>query len=209
METRLGEMISRARFPRVGITVSAATISLRIVAEAEYESVCDAMLEQTKAEITELAGEFVFGEGESFELQHALAQTLQRHGQRLASIEVGHGAPIAGWMADVEPRDVYTGGVVVTQIDHDSQSLRDRLADVALGMSDADWVLVVDRYPSMQSTDDIVADLVITLCGRHPSQYYQMRQRMGGHPSILHARVGKTAMAFANSQLSCVFGSDA
>jgi len=202
MEARLGEMISRTRFPRVGITVSAATISLRIVAEAEQESACDAMIQQTKAEIFELAGDYVFGEGEAFELQHALAQTLLQRGQRLASIEVGHGAPIAGWMADVEPRNVFAGGVVIAQIDHSPEALRDRLADSGAGLSDADWVLVVDRYPSLRSDDDIVADLVVTLCGPQSSQYFQMRQRMGGHPSILHARIGKAAMAFAKSQLA-------
>lgn len=201
MEAKLGEMISRSRFPRVGITVTAATISLRIAAEAESESQCDEMIDQTRAEIFASAGEYVFGEGESFELHDALAEILESRRQRIATIEVGHGGPIAGWMADVAPRDVYVGGVVLAEVDHGAESLRDRLVEAGTPLAGADWLLVVDRYPSLKGQDDIVADLVITLCGRDPKQYWQSRQRIGGHPGILHARIGKTALAFARSHL--------
>ncbi len=42
MERRLGEMIARDREPRVGITVSTATISLRITATGDSDEACDA-----------------------------------------------------------------------------------------------------------------------------------------------------------------------
>ena len=48
MEARLGDMISRDRQPRVGITVSAATISLRITATAETEDQCIDMIAPKK-----------------------------------------------------------------------------------------------------------------------------------------------------------------
>jgi hypothetical protein len=101
----------------------------------------------------------------------------------------------------VDPRDVYVGGVVLAEVDHGAESLRDRLAEGGAALAGADWLLVVDRYPSLKREDDIIADLVITLCGRDQTQYWQSRQRLGGHPGILHARIGKTALAFARSHL--------
>lgn len=201
MEARLGEMISRARFPRVGITVSAATISLRIATEGESESQCDDMICQTRAEILQLAGEFVFGEGETFELHHALTDILVARHQRIATIESGHGSPVAHWMADVTPRETFVGGVVTSQVDHSPESLRARMSQPGSDLSGADWLLAIDGYPSLNTEDDIVADLVFTLCGVEADQYWQSHQRMGGHPGILHARIGKSALAFARSCL--------
>ena len=195
-EARLGEMISRLRFPRVGITVSAATISLRIATEAETEAECDAMIETTRQEILQRVGPYVFGEGEDFELQHALAGLLEQRGERLATIEVGHAAPLAGWLADIVPREAYVGGLVTAAIETTAAALRPRLAALQ-----ADWLLVVDRYPTLQCGDDAASELTLTLCGRRPQQFWQQPCSLGGHPGILHARIGKSALAFARSVL--------
>lgn len=195
-EARLGEMISRLRFPRVGITVSAATISLRIATEAETEAECDAMIETTRQEILQRVGPYVFGEGEDFELQHALAGLLEQRGERLATIELGHAAPLAGWLADVVPREAYAGGLVTAAIETTAAALRPRLAALQ-----ADWLLVVDRYPTLQCGDDAASELTLTLCGRQPQQFWQQPCSLGGHPGILHARIGKSALAFARSVL--------
>lgn len=195
-EARLGEMISRLRFPRVGITVSAATISLRIATEAETEAECDAMIETTRQEILQRVGPYVFGEGEDFELQHALAGLLEQRGERLATIELGHAAPLAGWLADIVPREAYAGGLVTAAIETTAAALRPRLAALQ-----ADWLLVVDRYPTLQCGDDAASELTLTLCGRQPQQFWQQPCSLGGHPGILHARIGKAALAFARSVL--------
>lgn len=192
MEARLGDMIARDRQPRVGITVSAATISLRITAEAAEESDCLAQIEATRHEIQERAGEFVFGEGESFELQHALANWLVSRDQRIATIETGHGATLAPWLATVQPRQVVTSSQVLGTLEADEAELRRRLV-----ASDADWLLVIEGYPDLQTQDDILADVTIRLLGRDPQACWQIRQSIGGHPGILHPRIGKTGLAFA------------
>jgi len=195
-EARLGELISRLRFPRVGITVSAATISLRIATEAETEALCDEMIDVTRQEIIERVGQYVFGEGEDFELQHALAQTLQRRGERVATLEIGHAAPLASWLADVVPREIYAGGIVTARSETAPQTLRQQLATLQ-----ADWLLVVDRYPTLQQGDTAANEVRLTLCGRQPNQLWQQTCSLGGHPGILHARIGKSALAFARSIL--------
>lgn len=208
MEARLGEMISRSRFPRVGITVSAATISLRITAQGETEAVCDEMIRQTRAEILASAGEFIFGEGETFELQHALTELLVSRNQRIATIESGYGSPVCHWMSDVEPRETFVGGIVTDHVDHSAASLRARMTNSGSGITGADWLLVVDGYPSLKTDDDIVANLVFTFCGQAQEHYWQDHQRLGGHPGILHSRIGKAALAFARSclQNACKIG---
>src|SRR5690606_35970602 len=51
MEALLGGMIARQRSPRVGITVSRATISLRIEAVAASTAEADAQIDATRQEI--------------------------------------------------------------------------------------------------------------------------------------------------------------
>jgi nicotinamide-nucleotide amidase len=112
MEARLGEMISRQSSPRVGITVSAATISLRITVAGKTEEECSGSIDQVRREIKAKAGEYVYGEGEDFELHDAVMQLLEPRNQRLATIELGHAAPLANWLADSLPRHLYAGGMV-------------------------------------------------------------------------------------------------
>ncbi|MEM6692535.1 MAG: CinA family nicotinamide mononucleotide deamidase-related protein, partial [Planctomycetota bacterium] len=81
MEARLGEMISRTRSPRVGITVSKATISLRIQAIADSEDECLSQIEKTRQEILERAGDLYFGDGENTEQHHAIENILSEREQ--------------------------------------------------------------------------------------------------------------------------------
>ncbi|MEO9590342.1 competence/damage-inducible protein A, partial [Rhodopirellula bahusiensis] len=97
MEQRLGDMIARDRQPRVGITVSAATISLRIVATGETMEACESAIATTRDEILRKAGEFYFGDGETFEQHHAVVQHLNKVGQRLLLVELGRAAPLGDW----------------------------------------------------------------------------------------------------------------
>lgn len=196
MEAKLGDMIARERAPRVGITVSAATISLRITAEADDEATCWRMIEATRQEILRCAGEYVFGEGEDCELQDAVGQILADRGQRLATLEAGHGSMLAGWLAGIRPRHVFAGGQVVAQVRSDETELRHRLQAL-----DADWLLVVAGYPNLWTEADSLAEVTISLCGRRGGEFWQSQQKLGGHPSILHPRIGKAGLAFARSRL--------
>lgn len=196
MEAKLGDMIARDRVPRVGITVSAATISLRITAEAEDEAACWRMIDATRQEIGRCAGEYIFGEGEDCELQDALGQILADRGQRLATLEAGHGSMLAGWLAGIRPGQVFAGGQVVGAVRSDEAELRQRLQAL-----DADWLLVVAGYPNLWTEADSLAEVTISLCGRHSGEFWQSQQQLGGHPSILHPRIGKAGLAFARSRL--------
>ncbi|MEX1026683.1 MAG: molybdopterin-binding protein, partial [Candidatus Paceibacterota bacterium] len=59
MERRLDGLIARDQIPNVGITVSQATISLRITAEEDDDAICESMIAATRERIIQSAGEFV------------------------------------------------------------------------------------------------------------------------------------------------------
>lgn len=196
MEARLGDMISRQHSPRVGITVSAATISLRITATAADEATCQAQIESEKQVIQRLVGEFVYGEGEDFELQHAVANLLTIRGEKLASIEVGYGSMLPQWFADIQNADCYAGGAlfrpgaaVLKQVEHSFRLLK------------PDWLLLVEGYPSVLVPNDEPAAIKITLFDRQQSPVISNSLTLGGHPSIVHPRIAKTALAMVREYL--------
>ncbi len=201
MEARLGDMISRQAWPRVGITVSAATISLRISAQGDTPQQCETLIESTRQEIHGKVGEYVFGEGEEFELQHAVAQQLGELAQTLATVEFGHAAPIANWFADIPNTAVYRGGRVSpnsTVVTESLRQIRDKLR--------ADWLLAVDRYPATRDlcgeNAGTPSEVSISVIGPNVTDDVRESHRLGGHPSIVHARIGKAALAMLRARLS-------
>jgi nicotinamide-nucleotide amidase len=196
MEARLGEMISRQSSPRVGITVSAATISLRIAVAERSEVACSDAIDQVRREIYLKAGEYVFGEGEEYELHHAVAEILEARNETIATLEVGHSAPVANWLADVPQRHVFLGGRVISpeyaarlDLDHHRQELG------------ADWLLVVDPYPDLRTLSDAPAEVKVSIVGPSEGDSAAKTYRLGGHPSIIQSRIGKSALAFLRQQL--------
>jgi nicotinamide-nucleotide amidase len=62
VEAMLPDMIRRKREPVVGITVSGATITLRITASGPNKTACRRAMEPTVAQIREILGVLVFGD---------------------------------------------------------------------------------------------------------------------------------------------------
>src|SRR5690606_23916219 len=117
-------MIARQRSPRVGITVSRATISLRIEAVAATAAEADAQIASTREEIHQRVGQYVFGEGEGVQLQDVVAQQLATLGHSLAVIEIGHAAAITDWMAALERPERFAGGMHFSTMPLARRSLR-------------------------------------------------------------------------------------
>ncbi len=98
VEQMLPDLIRRGRQPSVGITVHAATITLRVTAAAATAEACRAAMEPTLATIREKLGALVFGE-EDDELEDATIRLLAERGQTLATVELGTGGQLAEWLA--------------------------------------------------------------------------------------------------------------
>lgn len=102
LEAMLPDMIRRKREPLVGITVHAATITLRITASGPDEATCRAEMEPTADEIRSHLGVLVFGE-EDDELEHAVLRLLHERGKTLAVAEWATDGLVSHWLAKAAP----------------------------------------------------------------------------------------------------------
>lgn len=200
MEERLGDMIDRNRSPRVGITVTKATISLRITATGNSEASCVRQIQETRDEIMQRVSEFYFGDGEDFEQQHAIDQQLRQVGQSLCVIELGRAAPLGDWFAAIEPTTSFCGALSLDCLDRllkwsgtDSiEAAMNRMAH----QFESEWVILVNGYPSIDPKADkpMPASQVQIMVRDPEGRIVQETASIGGHPSIIQPRIAKTAM---------------
>ena len=98
VEKKLPDLIRRDRDPIVGITVSKATITLRIAALCANESEFQAKIQPTIQEIQSQLGLLVFGQGE-IDIDEATYRLLLEKNVSLGVVEVGSGAWIQHGLA--------------------------------------------------------------------------------------------------------------
>jgi nicotinamide-nucleotide amidase len=102
LEAMLPDMIRRKREPLVGITVSGATITLRITASGTNQAACLQAMEPTVNQIRELLGVLVFGD-EDDELEHAVARLLDQRHESLAVAEWATDGLVSQWLGEAVP----------------------------------------------------------------------------------------------------------
>ncbi len=112
IEAMLPDLVRRGRSPRVGITASQATITLRVSAEGPDQTACRAAIEPTLTTIRRCLGELVFGQDED-ELHDVVLRQLEQAGQTLATAEWGTSALLTQWLAGARTTaGPYLGGLV-------------------------------------------------------------------------------------------------
>jgi nicotinamide-nucleotide amidase len=113
LEAMLPDLICRGREPKVGITVSDATITLRITATARDEQACLCSIEPVAALIRESLGDLVFGE-EDDELEHVVMRLLAARQQTLAIAEWATAGKLGTWLRAIDPSsEVFLNGEIV------------------------------------------------------------------------------------------------
>lgn len=113
IEAMLPDLIRRGRIPRVGITASQATITLRITTEGVNDDECQAAAQPTMAVIRDTLGSLVFGTDDD-ELQTVVVNILRQTGRTLATSEGGTGGLLAQLLASADPTAAhYRGGLLV------------------------------------------------------------------------------------------------
>lgn len=209
LEQMLPDLIRRGRDPSVGITVSQATITLRITAAGDNEAACYAAMEPTIATIRECLGDLVFGE-EDDELQHVVLRALREQNARVATVEWGPGGLVANWLSEADPASTsFAGGWVIRdprtlerglgidaklieQQGVNSQAVVAAMAEAACRQSGADYGLAIGPFPSSDSSTQEPGTMQIALDTPHEAHAREFV--FAGHPEILKPRAGKQAL---------------
>ncbi|MCH5374840.1 MAG: CinA family nicotinamide mononucleotide deamidase-related protein [Planctomycetes bacterium] len=191
LEAMLPDLIRRGRQPRVGITVSRATITLRITASGPTPEACDQLIDPTAATIRECLGDLVFGEEED-ELQDAVARLLAARGQTLSTVDCGSGGLMADWMSDADAaRNVYRGGWVLRDQENSAEAMTG-IAQRCRQQFQTDWALVVGPFPESDAGGGTPGDLHLALSGAEGLT--ARSTTFAGHPDLLKHRAVKLAL---------------
>ena len=203
LEAMLPDLIRRGREPKVGITVSDATITLRITATGIDEPTCLTAMDPTIAVIRESLGQLVFGE-EDEELEHVVTRLLSERGQTLAVAEWATAGIITAWLSvlDREANTFLRGAVFenlsqlnsLCEIPEDAQphdpSTAEAMAESIRLDVRADWGLAVAAYPA----DPFAADAHICIAVANSEGTRKLRFGCASHPAILQTRTAKQAL---------------
>lgn len=209
LERMLPDLVRRGRQPSVGITVSDATITLRITAEGASVEDCQAAIEPTVATIRECLGDLVFGEGDD-ELEHVVARLLSEWGKTLSVAEWGTGGLVAERLQSASGgSDLFVGGLVVgsPRTAHDLLGVPDSLiaergancGEVVEAMAvgcrkrtAADWSLAVGPLPEIDRKASSADRVFFALAG---DEGVAVRSApLVGHPDMLKTRAAKQAL---------------
>jgi nicotinamide-nucleotide amidase len=194
LESMLPDLIRRGRKPMVGITVSKATISLRIVAEGATENECLEQIRGTELAIRECLGDLVFGYGEQ-ELQHAVIDLCSANKKTLAVGEIGSGGLLTHWLSEADiDRKVFLGGFVprLRRVRTAEQAVE--LAQEARLTLGAEIGLALSDFPNSDSAFGPAGEIHVAVAGLNGTASAAFP--FTGHPEILHPKAVKQSLNF-------------
>lgn len=200
LEQRLPDIIRRGRVPTVGITVSKATITLRISATGADEDECRAISKSTEDTIHEILGDLVFGYGDD-ELQHVVARQLASKSLSIAVQETATNGLLSQWLNEIEtftnlsyasinPSKSYCGDDAKPSISADAEQLR---CD-----TDSDLALIIGSVVAPTGNDDLP---IVHMALAHADGVLCRTANYTGHPDILVARTAKQGLDLVRHHL--------
>ncbi len=207
LEAMLPDMIRRGREPRVGITVSDATITLRITASGPDEAACRKQIAPTESQIRALLGVLVFGE-EDEELQHAVVRLLRESGETVAVAECATDGLLDHWLADADAEtSTLLGGVVlheavslaallgIADVDPAGPAAAEAMARAVRAKTGADYGLAIAALPQSakhSATGEMAGTLQMALAIGENVRVKGFP--LAGHPAIVRSRAAKQAL---------------
>ncbi len=215
LEAMLPDLICRGRIPSVGITVSKATITLRITATGNTATACREQMQPTIATIEQCLGDLIFG-SEDDELEHAVTRLLAVRGETLSLVEWGTGGLIADWLAECAGEtSVFRGGWTIrdartamrllgeltppADLRSCSPAMLARLAQCCREVYGTTYALAVGPFPA---AENVASAAGVTTAGELDLQFASSagsRHKsipFTGHPDILKPRSAKQALNF-------------
>ena len=188
VETRIPDLIARQRQPIVGITVSKATINLRIATLAENQRQADALIAPTVAEIQQHLGEFVYGQNEQ-ELWDVVVQRLSARKETLQLIEFGSVSVLAEKFSTAASQHSANNATIAATVWRPGASTD--WIETAIEPA-CDWTLCIGPYPRVIATKKPTGQFTVTIY-HLGEQVEQLESNIGGHPEIVLLRMAKFA----------------
>ncbi|HEX7380453.1 MAG TPA: CinA family nicotinamide mononucleotide deamidase-related protein [Pirellulales bacterium] len=216
LEGMLPDLIRRGRVPSVGITVSEATITLRITASGRTPEECLTAMTPTEITIRQCLGALVFGDEED-ELPDAIVRLLAERGETLATVEWGTAGLLAHWLGDViGGGEVFRAGLIVrdgtalNNLLHVGEKVVERHAvaggELAAAMASAareqtgtDYGLAIGPLPPLEPAATEPAVYYFALASR--DGVVTRSSPFAVHPAIVKPRAGKQALNLLRLQL--------
>ena len=210
IETMLPDLVKRGRDPSVGITASAATISLRVSTRGETVEQCQDKMKPTIALINESLGDLVFGENGQ-QLEDIVVQSLRSKTMTIAIVDFG----LSGAVAELIKKLDADGQFLIHSEIASAEALEDSLDDESIGRtlgkvadevrikSGADWGLAIseiDRDQDRVSRGKSYHHLAI----RDKDSTTLGKFRFGGHSGWRETRAVKEILNFIRLHLSKV-----
>lgn len=199
IESMLPDLVNRQRTPRVGITASQATISLRVQARGRDLEDARQQMAPTVQIIEECLGDLIFSRGDQ-PLEQVLVEQLQSLGLSLAICDFGlHGA-VASLLAQAAGSSgVLRGSLalpLVAEASGESAEQRwlEQAEEVRTQFS-ADYGVVIGPLKPVESR----ATYLVTLVG--PERCAQQEFTHAGHTSLRLNRSIKQVLNFLRLQL--------
>lgn len=220
VEVYLPDLIQRGRVPTVGITVSRATITLRVAARAHSEEQFLDAISPTLQEIHRALGDWIFGAGDD-ELEHAVLRQLAERQMSMASVEIGAASLVSDWMlqgatatgAESSAANSwgYMGGIAFPSLAsaelwfsgsrQEGESVWQAVAEQARRRFNADVALVVGCYPTQAAMETATEPFVFTIAIATAEGVTVEQRSMGGHPDVLGPRLAKTGLDLLRRKL--------
>lgn len=216
VEKILPDLIHRDRDPIVGITVSQATITLRISALCSSENEFQNKIQPTKDEIHKQLGLLVFGEGE-IDIDEATHRLIMEKGVSLGVVEVGSGAWIQHRLAKLSQQgskglqaSQWFPSLEALEKSWSAGSAEDSRTYVGLAAErfreehDLDLCLAAGVYPTWVAVSTSkslpISDFSFSLA-RRGKETKQTLISLGAHPDVLYHRLAKAGLNFLRLEL--------
>jgi nicotinamide-nucleotide amidase len=183
VENMLSGITARNHVPKVGITATQATITLRIVAEGETEAACDQLIEPTAKLIYDTLGNRIFGEGETT-LPVVVSRIVKAQNKKIAVVEAGTRGLLAEAFGSTEESAVcFLGGVVVPP----RQPIAlDRMIEIGRKMFDADYFLLIGAYPEEKPDRTRSDETFVAVINARDSNLQTSILQMKNYPFVGH-----------------------
>lgn len=198
LEAMLPDLIRRDREPRVGITVSQATITLRITATASDEAASWKAMQPTITTIHESLGKLVYGEEED-ELQDAVVRLLAQQQLTVAAEDWATQGLVSEWLSaanlgeQVLPAPASAKSTINFQPHSCAAAIA--IAENARRATGADIGLGVAAFPppaNAPPASDPQAHVHAALAMHDKTRKFRLS--CAAHPSIVRNRTAKQAL---------------